>query len=45
MVKSFRELQVWQKAMNLADAVYTATDNLPGEEMFGLTSQIRRATP
>jgi four helix bundle protein len=43
MVKSFRDLQVWQKAMNLADAVYTASADFPRVEMFGLTSQVRRA--
>jgi len=44
MVKSFRDLQVWQKAMDLADAVYTMTAEFPRHEMFGLTSQIRRAS-
>src|SRR5687768_7143237 len=43
MVQSFRDLQVWQKAMDLADAVYTATAQFPRVEMFGLTSQVRRA--
>ena len=43
MVKSFRDLQVWQKAMDLADAVYTATADFPRVEVFGLTAQIRRA--
>jgi four helix bundle protein len=43
MVKSFRDLLVWQKAMDLADAVYTATADFPRTEMFGLTSQIRKA--
>jgi len=43
MVKSFRDLLVWQKAMDLADAAYTATADFPRAEMFGLTAQIRRA--
>ena len=43
MVKSFRDLLVWQKAMDLADAIYTATAAFPRSEMFGLTSQLRRA--
>ena len=43
MVKSFRDLHVWQKAMDLADAVYTATADFPRVEVFGLTAQIRRA--
>ena len=43
MVQSFRDLQVWQRAMDLADAVYTATAQFPRDEIFGLTSQMRRA--
>lgn len=43
MVRSFRDLLVWQQAMGLADAVYTATAGFPRNEMFGLTAQIQRA--
>jgi four helix bundle protein len=43
MVKSFRDLQVWQKAMDLADSLYTITAEFPRSEMFGLAAQIRRA--
>ena len=43
MVTSFRDLLVWQKAMNLADAVYTATADFPRHELFGLMAQMRRA--
>ena len=43
MATSFRDLLVWQKAMDLADAVYTATANFPRHELFGLTAQMRRA--
>ena len=43
MVKSFRDLQVWQKAMDLADATYTATAEFPRSEMFGLAAQLRKA--
>ena len=42
-MKDFRELRVWQKAHELALAVYQITVSLPREELFGLTSQIRRA--
>jgi four helix bundle protein len=42
MVQSFRDLRVWKKAMDLADAVYTATAQFPREEIFGLTSQLRK---
>lgn len=43
MGKSYRDLFVWQKAMELAKAVYEATRPFPKEEMYGLTAQIRRA--
>ena len=42
-VKQFRDLKVWQKAMLLARQTYTATADFPKQEMFGLTSQMRRA--
>ena len=43
MIRSFRDLTVWQKALTLAEHVYLATDKLPTSEAFGLTSQMRRA--
>lgn len=42
-VQSYRQLIAWQKAMELVEAIYTATDAFPRDELFGLTSQIRRA--
>ena len=42
-LQSFKELEVWQLAMDLAEACYSATKAFPREELFGLTSQIRRA--
>ncbi len=42
-IKSFRDLIVWQKSMDLAVQVYEATAKFPREEVFGLTSQMRRA--
>ena len=39
----FRKLLVWQKADGLAWDVYQATKEFPHEEMFGVTSQLRRA--
>jgi four helix bundle protein len=41
--KNFRELIVWQKAHQLALRTYQLTNNYPKEELFGLTSQMRRA--
>jgi len=43
-VKGFKDLQVWQKAHELALAVYHATSAFPREELFGLTSQMRRSS-
>lgn len=40
---SFEELGVWKLGMQLAREVYTMIKHLPKEELFGLTSQLRRA--
>jgi len=42
-MKSFRDLRVWQKAMELVERVYVLTQKFPREETYGLLSQIRRA--
>ena len=42
-MKNFRDLKVWEKAHKLALAIYAVTQNFPKEEIYGLTSQIRRA--
>jgi four helix bundle protein len=42
MAQSFRDLLVWQKAMQLALAIYKLSQGFPNEERFGLTSQLRR---
>lgn len=42
-MKTFRDLQIWQKAMTLVTNCYSVTSNFPKEEQFGLTSQIRRS--
>ncbi|HUG94005.1 MAG TPA: four helix bundle protein, partial [Planctomycetaceae bacterium] len=39
----FEKLDVWQKAIEFADHVYSATKDFPVDERFGLTSQLRRA--
>jgi len=41
-IQSFRDLQIWQKSMELTVAVYRITQSFPREEIFGLTSQLRR---
>ena len=42
-VQHYRELIVWQKAIVLVEDVYRATNDFPKTEIYGLTSQIRRA--
>jgi four helix bundle protein len=42
-VSSYRDLKVWQLAMQLSETVYRVTDGFPAKEMYGLTSQMRRA--
>jgi len=43
MIKTHRDLDVWKKSILLASEVYTVTVLFPKSEMYGLTSQIRRA--
>ena len=43
-MKDFRDLQVWAKSHALTLAVYQATGSFPKEELFGLTSQMRRCS-
>ena len=43
MATSFRNLRIWQHAMDLAVAVYRGTEALPKHEIYGLTQQMRRA--
>jgi four helix bundle protein len=40
---SYRDLKVWQAAMEIAVRCYVETKSFPREELFGLTSQIRRS--
>lgn len=43
VVNSFKELIVWQRSIELTMEIYRLTKSFPREEMFGLTSQLRRA--
>jgi four helix bundle protein len=43
VVRTYRDLLVWQRAMELTDAVYALTKSMPADERFGLTLQLRRA--
>jgi len=42
-VPGFRDLEAWKRAMQLTVEVYHHTRNFPGEERFGLVSQVRRS--
>jgi four helix bundle protein len=42
-VRSYRDLRVWQQAMDLAEATYRATKRFPSAERYGLVTQLRRA--
>jgi four helix bundle protein len=43
-MKDYRTLKVWEKSHKLTISIYTVTQKFPKEEMYGLTSQIRRAS-
>jgi len=42
-IKSFEDLTVWQDARKFTNKIYNLTNKFPKEELYGLTSQIRRA--
>ena len=43
MARSFKDLVVWQKALELAKEMYRLTKQLPASETYGISSQLRRA--
>src|SRR5215813_10553178 len=42
-VRHYKELRVWQKAIDLVETIYVVSQDFPREELYGLTKQIRRA--
>jgi len=42
-IRGYKDLVVWQRAMELVPGIYRLTDRLPAGERYGLTSQLRRA--
>jgi four helix bundle protein len=42
-IQSFMDLRVWKEAMDLVEICYVLSKSFPKEEMYGLTSQLRRA--
>ena len=43
VIKSFRDLNIWKNAIKLVKLIYEITQTFPNSEIYGLTSQIRRA--
>src|SRR6266850_5911802 len=43
VIRDYRDLEVWQKAMDLVADCYTVTKQFPREELYGLTAQLRRS--
>ena len=43
MIKSHKDLKVWQVSLQFVKTIYSITTNFPKEEQFGLTNQMRRA--
>ncbi|WP_158824536.1 four helix bundle protein [Granulicella sp. S156] len=43
MAEGYRDLIVWQRSVQMTVAIYRLTENFPKEEVYGLTSQLRRA--
>lgn len=42
-VKDYKDLKVWQNGIEIVDKVYTATEHFPNSELYGLSSQMRKA--
>lgn len=42
-IRGYRDLIIWQRAMSIAEQTYVLTGSFPKDEIFGLTSQARRA--
>lgn len=43
IIKSYKDLEVWQKSIDIVKEIYMASKDFPKSEQFGLTSQIRRS--
>lgn len=43
VIKSYRDLEIWQEGMQLVDQMYQLTSRFPKDETYGMISQIRRA--
>ena len=43
-VKDYKDLQIWQKGIEIADKIYSVTDGFPKSELYGLVAQMRKAS-
>jgi four helix bundle protein len=43
-IKNYQELNIWKRSVEIAIEIYNTSKNFPKEELYGLTSQIRRAS-
>ncbi len=43
-VKDYKDLKIWQKGIEIADKIYSVTEGFPKMELYGLTSQMKRAS-
>lgn len=43
-VKDYKDLQIWQKGIEIVDKIYAVTEKFPKSELYGLTGQMRRAS-
>jgi four helix bundle protein len=44
IVKTYRDLQIWQRGILLCKSVYELTSTFPNEEMYGITNQMKRCS-
>ena len=42
-IKSYKDLNIWKRSIEIVEEVYKITENFPKEEIYGLTSQLRRS--
>ena len=42
-IKSYKDLNIWKRSIGVVENIYKITKNFPKEEMYGLTSQLRRS--
>jgi four helix bundle protein len=43
-IKDYKDLKIWQKGIEISDKIYSVTESFPKTELYGLTSQMKRAS-